>query len=75
MYYQIQLRARDHGEPEQTTDTRVIVTVERDQRAPRFRSTKYTADIQEVARVDTVIEIKPDAIKAEDDDTKVRQWH
>ena len=66
------MTARDQGEPEQSTDTRVIVTVERDQRSPRFRSSRYTAEVEEVVRVGTSLTLKPDDVKAEDQDTKVR---
>jgi len=65
---QIQIRVRDQSAPEQTADVRVLVTIKRDQRDPVFVNAPYKAELDENMLVGAVIETKPSAIQARDDD-------
>ncbi|XP_044750836.1 protocadherin-16 [Coccinella septempunctata] len=67
--FDVHIRAQDHGEPAQTTDTVLTVYVmDADDQNPRFLDDRYTATVQSHAVVGTVLTILPRDIKAFDQD-------
>ena len=48
-----------------------MIIIQRDQTAPQFKNTPYTAQIDENIKVGSVVQTKPADIKATDDDKKV----
>ena len=67
---QIQLRVSDQSEPEKTATGKVMVTIERDQKEPRFENSPYAADVNENAAVESIVNPKPSGVRARDDDIK-----
>ncbi len=67
------MRARDQSRPEKTAEVNVRVKIQRDQRKPRFSNNPYTATVPESIQVGRNVEIKPNAIRGQDEDKKVRQ--
>ena len=74
MYIQIRLRVSDQSSPEKKAETRVFVEIERDLKNPKFLNTHYTAKIDESISVNTVVSVKPSAVRAKDEDKKVNMW-
>ena len=74
MYIQIRLRVSDQSSPEKKAETRVFVEIERDLKNPKFQSTQYTAKIDESISINTVVSVKPSAMRASDEDKKVKMW-
>ena len=66
----------DQSDPEKTALTRVIVTISRDLAAPTFADSPYTAEIEEDVQVNSVIQLRPGALRATDADLVVSHvWH
>jgi len=62
---------RDQRVPEKEATARVRVTIQRDRRTPRFQHRRYTSTLDENVRVDTVVEIQPARVQAQDEDKRV----
>ena len=71
LYLKLLIRVRDQGNPEKTATAQVTITVERDQRQPRFVTQSYTAEVSESIRVQDRVNVKPSSIKATDTDLQV----
>ena len=69
---QIRVRVGDQSNPEKFAETHVIVTIERDQHAPKFENAPYTAQLDENVKVGMVVQTKPSSVRARDDDLKVK---
>ncbi len=71
IWWQIQIRVRDQSNPEKTSDAKVKVTIERDQKTPKFTHQPYTVSIQEDITVNRALDVKPARVQAKDEDKKV----
>lgn len=66
------VRVSDQSSPERFSETRVLVTIERDLETPAFENSPYTAEIAETADVESLLDIRPGPVRARDSDLKVR---
>ena len=62
----------DQSSPEKKAEARVFVEIERDLKNPKFQTTQYTAKIDESIATNTVVSVKPNAVRVNDEDKKVK---
>ena len=65
----IQIRIRDQATPEKYVEVRVIVTIKRDRRNPKFDSRTVRASVRDTTKVNSTINTSPN-LKANDDDKR-----
>ncbi len=67
------MKASDQSRPEKTVEANVKVTIQRDQKQPKFNNNPYTATVPETIEVGRNLDIKPSAIRGTDEDKKVQR--